>query len=282
MVTPVLQKVADVAKAIIGTSNERILREMVPLVDRVNELEPEFQGKTGAELGELTEQFRERLRGVSGYEERQRVLDDILPEAFANAREAARRVLVTPAPDSPYPMMRPFDVQIIGGIALHRGMIAEMVTGEGKTLVATFAAYLNALSGGGVHIVTVNDYLACRDCEWMGPVYNLLGLTAGYIQARQGYEEKRQAYRCDVTFGTNSEFGFDYLRDNMRYRPETQVQLVRGLNYAIIDEVDNILIDEARTPLILSGPVMQQSEKYYMANNMARALKSGRDYEVKL
>jgi len=277
-----LLKVLDIAKAVVGTSNERLLNEMVPLVDRISALEPESHRKTDAELRALTERLRERLRGAKSYEEKQRMLDEILPEAFANVREAARRVLITPAPDSPYPMMRPFDVQIIGGVVLHRRMIAEMVTGEGKTLVATFAAYLNALTGGGVHIVTVNDYLAKRDCTWMGPVYNLLGLTAGYIQANQDYEEKRKAYACDVTFGTNTEFGFDYLRDNMHYSPESQVQLVRGLNYAIVDEVDNILIDEARTPLIISGPVTQQSEKYYMANNIARALKAERDYEAKV
>ncbi|MHC5035083.1 MAG: preprotein translocase subunit SecA, partial [Planctomycetota bacterium] len=282
MVVKALQKVANVAKAVVGTSNERILREIRPLVDEINAVEPEFQRKSDEELGALTRQFRERLSKAKSYEEKQRMLEQILPQAFANVREAARRTLITPAADSPYPMMRPFDVQIIGGVALHRGMIAEMVTGEGKTLVATFAAYLNALPGDGVHIVTVNDYLAKRDCEWMGQVYNLLGLTAGYIQALQDYEEKKAAYRCDVTFGTNNEFGFDYLRDNMRYSPETQVQLVRGLNYAIVDEVDNILIDEARTPLILTGMVMQQSDKYYMANNIARALKAGRDYELKI
>jgi len=281
MVTKVLEKIGGVAKAVIGTSNERILREMIPLVDRINSLEPEFQRKSDGELRQMTDRFREMLGGPKSYDEKQRILDRILPEAFAAVREAARRVLVTPAPESPYPMMRPFDVQIIGGIALHRQMIAEMVTGEGKTLVATFAAYLNALTGDGVHIVTVNDYLAQRDCDWMQPVYNLLGIRAGAIQAHQGPEEKRAAYDCDITYGTNSEFGFDYLRDNMRYSPEQQVQLRRGLNYAIVDEVDNILIDEARVPLILSGPVLKQSEKYYMANNIARALKPGRDYIVK-
>jgi preprotein translocase subunit SecA len=282
MVVSVLRKVVEVAKSVVGTSNERILRDIVPLVDRINALEPEFQRRSEAELRELTDRFRERLRGPKSFEEKQRILDEILPEAFANVREAARRVLITPAPDSPYPMMRPFDVQLIGGIVLHRRMIAEMVTGEGKTLVATFAAYLNALGGDGVHVVTVNDYLARRDCEWMGPVYRLLGLTAGAIQSHQDPAEKRAAYLCDITYGTNTEFGFDYLRDNMRYSTDAQVQLVRGLHYAIVDEVDNILVDEARVPLIISGPVMQQSEKYYMANNIAKALKAGRDYEVKL
>jgi preprotein translocase subunit SecA len=281
MVAKVFEKIAGVAKSVIGTSNERLLREMVPLVDRINAPEPEFQRKSDAELRALTETLKERVRAGKDYDDRQRIMDQVLPEAFANVREAARRVLLTPAVDSPYPMMRPFDVQLIGAIALHRRMIAEMVTGEGKTLVATFASYLNALGGDGVHIVTVNDYLAKRDCMWMGPVYSLVGLTAGYIQADQDPVEKRRAYLCDVTYGTNSEFGFDYLRDNMRYSREHQVQLVRGLNYAIVDEVDSILVDEARTPLILSGPVMQQSEKYYMASNIARTLRPGPDYEAK-
>ncbi|MGD2174559.1 MAG: preprotein translocase subunit SecA [Candidatus Brocadiaceae bacterium] len=281
MLSGLLEKVGNAFKSVLGTSNERLLREMYPLVDRINSLEPEFQRKTDSELRELTGKFRERLRGLDSYEEKQRVLDEILPRAFANVREVARRALVTPAPDSPYPTMRPFDVQLVGGIALHRGMIAEMVTGEGKTLVATFAAYLNALAGDGVHIVTVNDYLARRDCEWMSPVYNMLGLTAGAIQTGQGPAEKRAAYECDITYGTNSEFGFDYLRDNMRYSPETQVQLTTGLNYAIIDEVDSILIDEARTPLIISGPAAQQSEKYYKANSIVRSLEREKDYIVK-
>ncbi len=281
MVPKVLAKIGEVAKAVVGTSNERILRDMYPLVDRINALEPEFQRKSDSELRELTDKFKERVRGAESYEETQGILDQILPEAFANVREAARRTLITPAVDSPYPMMRPFDVQLVGGIALHRQLIAEMVTGEGKTLVATFAAYLNALAGGGVHIVTVNDYLARRDCEWMGPVYSLVGLTAGWIQTGQDYREKRAAYFSDVTYGTNTEFGFDYLRDNMHYSPQTQAQLSRGLNYAIVDEVDNILIDEARVPLILSGAAVQQSDKYYMANNIARAMKAGCDYIVK-
>ena len=281
MVAGALTKLTKFAKKVFGSANERILREMVPLVDRINVLEPAFHRKTDAELRELTGQLQERLRGMRSYEEKQRILDEILPEAFANVREAARRVLITPAPDSPYPTMRPFDVQLIGGIALHRRMIAEMVTGEGKTLVATFAVYLNALAGDGVHLVTTNDFLARRDCLWMRPVYNLLGMTAGYTQSHQPKGEKRAAYQCDVTYGTNSEFGFDYLRDNMEYGVEDQVQLRRGLNYAIVDEVDNILIDEARTPLILSGPVMQQSDKYYAAYRVARAAQKEVDYDAK-
>ncbi len=281
MVLKVLEKIGGVAKNVLGTANERILREIYPLVQKINSLEPEFQRKPDSELRALTDRFRERLRGPKSYDEKQRILNEILPEAFANAREAARRVLVTPAPDSPYPTMRPFDVQLIGGIVLHRGMIAEMVTGEGKTLVATFAVYLNALTGDGVHLVTTNDYLARIGCQWMGQVYRFLGLTAGVIEPNQEPAEKRAAYLCDVTYGTNTEFGFDYLRDNMRYEPDHQVQIIRGLNYAIVDEVDNLLIDEARVPLILSGPVTHQSEKYYMANNVARSLQEGRDYEAK-
>jgi len=172
MAKGIILKLAEFGRRVFGSANERILREMRPLVDRIGALEPTFQNRTDGELQQLTRKFQERLRGLRSFEEKQRVLDEILPEAFANVREAARRTLITPAVDSPYPMMRPFDVQVIGGIALHRQMIAEMVTGEGKTLVATFAAYLNALGGDGVHIVTVNDYLARRDCMWMGPVYN--------------------------------------------------------------------------------------------------------------
>ena len=276
-----VENVVKLGRKVFGSANERKLAELVPTVDEVCRLEPEFQRKTDAELRELTDRFRERLRGPKSFEEKQRTLNEILPHAFANMREAARRTMVTPAADSPYPMMRPFDVQVLGGLVLHNQMIAEMVTGEGKTLVAIFAAYLNSLAGDGVHIVTVNDYLAARDCQWMGPAYNLLGTTAGAIQSHQEIEEKAAAYRCDVTYGTSSEFGFDYLRDNMKYDPETQVQLSRGLHYAIVDEVDNILIDEARMPLILSGPVDQQSEKFHAADRIVRSLKKDADYEVK-
>ncbi|MBS3764207.1 MAG: preprotein translocase subunit SecA, partial [Planctomycetes bacterium] len=277
----VISKIVEFAQKLFGSANERLLREMMPLVNRINDLEPTFQKKSDHELRELTGRWKERLRGPKSFEEKQDILEQILPEAFANVREAARRTLVTPAPDSPYPTMRPFDVQLLGGIALHRQMIAEMVTGEGKTLVATLAAYLNALTGDGVHIVTVNDYLARRDCEWMGPLYNLLGMSAGAVQAHQPKDEKIAAYESDITYGTNSEFGFDYLRDNMEYEVEDQAQLSRGLHYAIIDEVDNILIDEARTPLIISGPVTQQSDKYYAAKRLADAMKPDQHYEVK-
>ena len=230
---------------IFGTSNERILKSIKPLVEQINALEPKMMALTDAELRQKQMNLKKDYPGET--------LDDILPEAFAAVREASRRVLIAPNPDSPNRTMRHFDVQLIGGVVLHQGKIAEMATGEGKTLVATLPAYLNALAGKGVHIVTVNDYLAKRDRDWMSPLYEFLGLKAGAIQSHQEYEEKKAAYLCDITYGTNNEFGFDYLRDNMRNRPEEQVQISRSLNYAIVDEVDSILVDEARTPLIISG-----------------------------
>jgi preprotein translocase subunit SecA len=276
------QSVKGVVRRLVGTSNDRLLAEIYPIVDRVNALEPEMRRRSDSEVRELTDQFRARLAGPKSWDEKERILEEILPDAFAAVREAGRRVMKCPAPDSPYPMMRHFDVQLVGGVALHRGMIAEMVTGEGKTLVATLAAYLNSLTGAGVHIVTVNDFLARRDCEWMRPVYGFLGVTAGAIWAFQPHPEKRVAYECGITFGTNSEFGFDYLRDNMRYSVDEQVQIGRRvLNYAIVDEVDSILIDEARTPLILSGAATKSSQKYYLADRIARRLKKEEDYEVK-
>ena len=259
---------------IFGTSNERILKSIKPLVEQINALESKMMALTDAELRQKTDEFKERLS-------RGETLDDILPEAFAAVREASRRVLVAPNPDSPNRTMRHFDVQLIGGIVLHQGKIAEMATGEGKTLVATLSAYLNALAGKGVHIVTVNDYLAKRDRDWMSPLYEFLGLKSGAIQSHQEYEEKKVAYLCDITYGTNNEFGFDYLRDNMRIRPEEQVQISRGLNYAIVDEVDSILVDEARTPLIISGPAEESTEKYYIADKIARRLKVGKHFEIK-
>lgn len=259
---------------IFGTSNERIITKIKPVVEYINSLEPKMMSLTDAELRQKTDEFKERLS-------RGETMDDLLPEAFAVVREASRRILVAPNPDSPNRTMRHFDVQLIGGIVLHQGKIAEMATGEGKTLVATLPAYLNALSGKGVHIVTVNDYLARRDRDWMSPLYEFLGLKAGAIQSNQPYEEKKAAYLCDITYGTNNEFGFDYLRDNMRVRTEEQVQISRGLNYAIVDEVDSILIDEARTPLIISGPAEESTEKYYVADKVARRLKAGKHFEIK-
>lgn len=259
---------------IFGTPNDRILKDIRPIVAYINTFEPKLMALTDAELRNKTDEFKARL--TKGEK-----LDAILPEAFAVVREASRRILLAPNPDSPNRTMRHFDVQLIGGIVLHQGKIAEMATGEGKTLVATLPAYLNALTGNGVHIVTVNDYLAKRDRDWMSPLFAFLGLTAGAIQSNQKYEDKQQAYLCDITYGTNNEFGFDYLRDNMRTNREEQVQINRGLNYAIVDEVDSILVDEARTPLIISGPAEESTEKYYIADKIAGHLKAGKHFEIK-
>lgn len=254
MITKILTK-------IIGTKNERELKKLQPIVERINSLEPQMQKLSDLELSRKTIEFKERL-------ERGETLDDLLPEAFAVVREAARRILG----------MRHFDVQLMGGIVLHQGKIAEMKTGEGKTLVATLPAYLNALTGKGVHIVTVNDYLAKRDAEWMGPVYRFLGLTVGYLQNHMDDSERKKAYNCDITYGTNSEFGFDYLRDNMKYSLEDMVQ--RGHYYAIIDEVDSILIDEARTPLIISGPAEESTDIYYFIDEIVRKLKKDIHFNI--
>ena len=254
MLTKILQKV-------VGTKNERELKRLKPIVERINALEPSMQKLSDAELQRKTVEFKERL-------EKGESLDSLLPEAFAVVRETARRVLG----------MRHFDVQLMGGIVLHQGKIAEMKTGEGKTLVATLPAYLNALTGKGVHIVTVNDYLAKRDAEWMGPIYRFLGLTVGYITSGMDNEERKKAYLCDITYGTNSEFGFDYLRDNMKYSLEDMVQ--RGHYYAIIDEVDSILIDEARTPLIISGPSEESTDLYYYVDEIVRKLKKDVHFTV--
>ncbi len=283
---------------VFGSRNERLLREMTPTLMAICALEPEMMKLSDADLRRKTDEYRERYHeamkeprrqaeAISDEEEArkflqresQRVLDGLLVEAFATMREAARRTLPAPNPDNPYPMMRHFDVQILGGIVLHQGKIAEMVTGEGKTLVATCPAYLNALTGRGVHIVTTNDYLARVGCEWMRPTYELLGMTAGAIQAHQPYDEKRAAYQCDITFGQNSEFGFDYLRDNMRSSLEDQVQ--RDLHFAIVDEVDSILIDEARVPLIISGPAEDNTEMFKRADQIARVLRPEVHFEIK-
>ena len=214
--------------------SEKEVKRVQPIVNKINALEPEMQKLTDAELRAKKDEFQKML--AEG-----KTLDDILPEAFAVVREASRRVLG----------MRHFDVQLIGGIILHQGRIAEMKTGEGKTLVATLPAYLNALEGKGVHIITVNDYLAKRDSEWMGKLYKFLGMSVGLVIAGMEPKDKQKAYACDITYGTNNEFGFDYLRDNMVIYKEQLVQ--RPLHYAVVDEIDSILIDEARTPLIISG-----------------------------
>ncbi len=238
-------------KWLFGSKNARELRRMGKLVKKINALEPDFEAR--ASLAEVTTELRARLEGGES-------LADVLPEAFAAVREAAKRTLEK----------RHFDVQLIGGIALHDGRIAEMRTGEGKTLMATLPAYLNALTSKGVHIVTVNDYLARRDAEWMSPIYEMLGMTVGVVTSRQDAQEKRAAYRCDITYGTNNEFGFDYLRDNMAFSPLDQFQ--RGQHYAIVDEVDSILIDEARTPLIISGPAEESTELYKKIDTLAPKL----------
>jgi preprotein translocase subunit SecA len=255
---------------LFGSSNARFLKKLQPTVDAVNALEPKYQVMTDAELREQTAKFRKRLAGGE-------TLNDLLAEAFAVCREASRRVIG----------LRHYDVQLMGGIVLHRGNIAEMVTGEGKTLVATLPAYLNALEGKGVHVVTVNDYLARRDMEWMGPIYMSLGLTVGTIQSNMETADRQMAYDCDITYGTNNEFGFDYLRDNMRpadkgdNRYDKWYQQSQGpLHYAVIDEVDNILIDEARTPLIISGPAHDDVTRYAKADRIARQLKKKHHFEV--
>src|SRR5690606_4806350 len=240
-------------KALFGSRNDRILKQYRRLVTQINALEPQYEALTDEQLQGKTAEFRQRLeQGVA--------LDTILPEAFAVVREASKRVFG----------MRHFDVQLIGGIALHNGQIAEMRTGEGKTLTATLPVYLNALTGKGVHVVTVNDYLARRDAEWMGQLNNYLGMSVGIVLPQQDNEEKIAAYRADITYGTNNEFGFDYLRDNMEYRPEDRRQ--RPLWYAIVDEVDSILIDEARTPLIISGQAEDNTDLYRRMNSIAPLL----------
>ncbi|HXG68691.1 MAG TPA: preprotein translocase subunit SecA [Blastocatellia bacterium] len=273
--TAIINKVAT---KIFGSANERLLKRLWPVVAEINALEPEMQRLSDDELRARTAKFREHVQKrlaeaeITGDTEQDRkkaeraaideALDEILVEAFAVVREASRRVTG----------MRHFDVQLIGGMVLHRGMIAEMKTGEGKTLVATLPAYLNALAGKGVHIVTVNDYLARRDAEWMGGIHRFLGLTVGCIQHDLDDGERQEAYGADITYGTNNEFGFDYLRDNMKFEPSAMVQ--RGHYYAIVDEVDSILIDEARTPLIIAGASEDSTEKYYLANDCIVRLKA--------
>jgi preprotein translocase subunit SecA len=283
---------------VFGTKNERVIKSLMPKVEAINALEPQMQKLTDAELRGKTDEFRQRIQErlshvttratpepnaaaeaesdpdnakrleKEQYEALQEVLDEILVEAFAVVREAGRRVL----------NMRHFDVQLIGGMVQHKGMISEMKTGEGKTLVATLPVYLNALSGRGVHVVTVNDYLAKRDSEWMGKLYRFLGLTVGVIVHDLDDEERRAAYAADVTYGTNNEFGFDYLRDNMKFDLKDCVQ--RGHNFAIVDEVDSILIDEARTPLIISGASEESTDKYYKVNRIIPKLEKGEELEV--
>ena len=264
--------IAAILRTVFGTKHQRDVKRMTPVVERINQLEPPLARLSDAELAAKTGELKGRLAG--GTE-----LEDLLPEAFAVCRETARRRV----------RMRHLDVQLMGGMVLHEGKIAEMATGEGKTLVATLPAYLNALTGRGVHIVTVNDYLARRDAQWMGPVYHALGLSVGVIQHEASFLydpayvtpdirmaglrpcERREAYLADITYGTNNEFGFDYLRDNMRFALDELVQ--RELHYAIVDEVDSILIDEARTPLIISGPAEESTDKYYKIDRIIPRLR---------
>ncbi len=260
---------------VFGTSNEREIKRIMPLVEQINALEPGMKQLSDEQLRAKTDEFRQRIRArvdaVEDPDEKDRelklALDEILPESFAVAREAGWRVL----------KMRHFDVQLVGGVVLHQGKIAEMKTGEGKTLVATLPVYLNALSGRGVHVVTVNDYLAKRDSEWMGKLYTFLGLTVGVIVHDLDDRERREAYGADVTYGTNNEFGFDYLRDNMKFDLNDCVQ--RGHNYSIVDEVDSILIDEARTPLIISGQSEESTDKYYRVNRIIPQLEQGEEID---
>ncbi len=263
-------------KRIFGTANERLLKTYEPQVEQVNAWEPKIHPLTDEQLKAKTDEFRARLKGGE-------TLDDLLPEAFAVCREASIRTLG----------MRHYDMQILGGISLHQGMIAEMKTGEGKTLVATLAVYLNALEGKGVHVITVNDYLAKRDAEWMGRLYTWLGMTVGVIVHGLDDQERQEQYGSDITYGTNNEFGFDYLRDHMKFEhknmvhrffwpkdAKTEKERSKIFNYAIVDEVDSILVDEARTPLIISGPSEESTDKYYKANNVIPFLKRDQDYVV--
>ncbi|HXF81084.1 MAG TPA: DEAD/DEAH box helicase, partial [Usitatibacter sp.] len=245
-------------KAIFGSRNDRLLKQYRKIVEQINALEPAIQQLSDEALAAKTPELKQKVAGGAS-------LDSILPEAFAVVREAGKRVLG----------MRHFDVQMVGGIALHQGKIAEMRTGEGKTLVATLPSYLNALEGKGVHVVTVNDYLARRDAEWMGRIHRFLGLSVGVVVPQMDPLEKQESYRADITYGTNNEFGFDYLRDNMATTVADRFQ--RGLNYAIVDEVDSILIDEARTPLIISGPVEDRAELYNAVDDLMKSVVAEHD-----
>ncbi|HEY0554594.1 MAG TPA: preprotein translocase subunit SecA, partial [Thermoanaerobaculia bacterium] len=247
---------------IFGSQHEREVKKLLPVVAAINEMESRIKPLSDAELRAKTAELKTQLDNGAP-------LDDLLIPAFAVAREGAWRAV----------HMRPFDVQLMGGMVLHKGRIAEMKTGEGKTLVATLPVYLNALAGKGVHLVTVNDYLARRDSDWMGQIYRFLGLSVGVIQHDMPDADRKVAYGCDVTYGTNNEYGFDYLRDNMKFDLESMVQ--RGHHYAIVDEVDSILIDEARTPLIISGPSEESIDKYYAIDRIIPRLVRGEEIEEK-
>src|ERR1051326_1327634 len=267
--------VDKVLPKVFGSSNERFLKSIRPEIAKINEFEPSIQKLSDDQLRERTAFFKQQVADAvkdardkddRKYREQQ-VLNEILPEAFAVVREGSKRTTG----------MRHFDVQMIGGLVLHQGQIAEMRTGEGKTPVATLPVYLNALTGRGVHVITVNDYLAARDAEWMGQIYRFLGLEVGCIQNDMDDFERQTAYAADITYGTNNEFGFDYLRDNMKFDLATCVQ--RGHYFAVVDEVDSILIDEARTPLIISGPSEESTDKYFQANAIIPQLQKGEELE---
>jgi preprotein translocase subunit SecA len=257
-----------IARKVFGSKNDRELKRLRPYVEQTNSLEPEIEKKSDDELRAMIARWKEKLSAIDDREERESVMDEIIPEVFAVVREASKRTLG----------QRHFDVQLIGGIVLHNGKIAEMKTGEGKTLVATLPATLNALTGRGVHVVTVNDYLARRDAEWMGRIYRFLGLSVGCIVHGVADQERKVQYNCDITYGQNNEFGFDYLRDNMKFNLDDYVQ--REFNYAIVDEVDSILIDEARTPLIISGASEESTETYYIVDRVIPRLRNEEDYSV--
>jgi len=244
-----------------GSKNERELKKLQPFVEAINALEPDIKTMSETQLKDQTTRLKTRLDNGEP-------LDDLLPEAFATVREASMRALG----------MRPYDVQLIGGMVLHGGKIAEMKTGEGKTLVATLPAYLNALTGRGVHVITVNDYLARRDTEWMGQIYTYLGMSVGTVQHGLDDRQRKESYGADITYGTNNEFGFDYLRDNMKFDGQSLVQ--RDLHFAIVDEVDSILVDEARTPLIISGPAEKSTQLYYQVNGIIPKFKADVDYKI--
>lgn len=250
-----------IVSKLFGSRNERFIKKLKPQIDQIAALEPEMEKLTDEQFPQKIAEYKEQVAAGTS-------LDDILVEVFSLVREAGKRSLE----------MRHYDVQMVGGMVLHSGRIAEMKTGEGKTLVATLPAVLNALSGKGVHLITVNDYLAKRDAEWMGKLYNFLGLTVGVVVHGLSDDERQEAYGCDITYGTNNEFGFDYLRDNMKFYKEQLVQ--RELNYCIVDEVDSILIDEARTPLIISGASEDATSMYGRVNSMIPLLKRDEDFEV--
>ncbi len=238
---------------IFGSTNERKINALKPTIEKINELEKEFEKLSDQELKQKTEELKKKAKEINN-------LDDILPDAFALVREASKRTIG----------QRHYDVQLMGGIILHQGKISEMKTGEGKTLVATLAAFLNSLDGKGVHVVTVNDYLAKRDSEWMGQIYSFLGLKVGCLTGDVSDEERKEIYNADIIYGTNNEFAFDYLRDNMKLSIDEMVQ--RSFNFCIVDEVDSILIDEARTPLIISGPADDSSTEYFLCNKIVNEL----------